>query len=171
MKEIFKRKSIRKYTDEDVSDEIVNQLLRAAMQAPSGKNQQPWEFIVVRDREKLEQMSQTAAPHPYHFAAKKAPVTILLVANMEKVSLPETWQQDMAAATENLLLEAVYLGLGAVWLGVAEIDNRAEYIKSIFQLPDTIKPFAMVPVGYPVAPYSSAVNDRFDEGRIHYEEW
>ena len=115
MKEIFERRSIRKYTADPVSLEHEEKLLRAAMQAPSAGNEQPWEFIVVRDPETLKKMTEG---HPYSTPLLGAPLGILVCGdvNKQRFNPYAYWVQDCSAAIQNLLLEAQHLGLGAVWM-------------------------------------------------------
>lgn len=166
MNSIFTRRSIRKYEDKEIEKDKIEKLLRAAMQAPSAGNQQPWEFIVVENKESLEELAQMS---PYSKVIADSKVAIVLLANKERMKFPENWQQDMAAATQNLLLEIVELGLGGVWLGVAPLEDRMNHIQKMFDLPANILPFSVVPVGY-----SSAENkfvDRYDETRVHNDKW
>lgn len=166
MSAIFSRRSIRKYEKTPIESEKIEKLLKAAMQAPSAGNQQPWEFIVVENNQMLKNLSLTS---PYSKMVAEAPLAIVLIGNQSHMKYPENWEQDMSAATENLLLQAVELDLGAVWLGVAPLQERIDYIRSIFKLPDNIIPFAVVPVGYPAEEGKSI--DRFDKNRIHYESY
>lgn len=166
MNEIFTRRSIRKYADKPVEQEKIERLLKAAMQAPSAGNQQPWEFIVVQDKGRLEQLSQTSL---YSGPVKTAPLAIVVLANKSSMKFPENWQMDLSAATENLLLEAVHLGLGAVWLGVAPIAERMEHICKLFALPDYVQPFALLSIGYPQD--ENKFVDRFKSDRVHYEQY
>jgi nitroreductase len=168
MEVIFNRRSIRKYEDRPVEQEKIEKLLRAAMQAPSAVNQQPWEFIVVQNKEKLKQI---AAMGPYAKMVESAAVAIVAVANRNEYKIPTSWQQDMGAAVQNLLLEAAALELGAVWLGVATAKEHSDYIQEIFKLPDSIQPFAIIPVGYPAAGQNNIFIDRFNASKVHYEEW
>jgi len=167
MKEIFNRRSIRKYEDRPVEKEKIEKLLRAAMQAPSAANQQPWEFIVVENKGMLKKLSTTS---PYSKLVEGSAVTFVLLANTEKFLIETAWQQDMGAAAENLLLEATYLELGAVWLGVATSDACIAYIKDTFNLPENIKPFALISVGYPDNQKNEFV-DRYVEAKVHYESF
>lgn len=167
MKEIFNRRSIRKYQDRPVEKEKIEKLLRAAMQAPSAANQQPWEFIVVENKEALKKLSLAS---PYATPVAGSSVTLVLLANSDKFRVATAWEEDMGAAAENILLEAVYLELGAVWLGVATSDQVVKNIKDNFNLPDNIKPFALISVGY-ADTQKNAFVDRFDASRVHYEEW
>lgn len=166
MEVIFKRRSIRKYQDKEVENQKIEKLLRAAMQAPSAGNQRPWEFIVVKDKETLKRLSDV---NPYSKMVASANVAIVFLANKDYMKYPEYWQQDMAAATQNLLLEATYLGLGAVWLGIAPLEERMKYVKEVFNLPENIDVFAIVPVGYPVE--ENKYIDRYDEKRIKFERY
>lgn len=167
MKAIFNRRSIRKYKDKPVEREKIEKLLRAAMQAPSAGNQQPWEFIIVEDKEGLKKLSEAS---PYSKMVANSAVTFVLLSKKEGAMFPLCIQQDMGAAAENLLLEAVELELGAVWLGIAPIQERMNYIQNMFGLPEGIEPFALIPVGYPDGQKNEFV-DRFDATRIHYENW
>ncbi|WP_425445942.1 nitroreductase family protein [Dethiothermospora halolimnae] len=167
MKEIFNRRSIRKYKDKKVEKEKIERMLRAAMQAPSAVNQQPWEFIVVENKETLKKLSQIS---PYSKMVENAPVAFVILFRKEGIPVPSMIQQDMGAATQNLLLEATHLGLGAVWLGVYPVQDRMDSIRSLLEIPDNLESFAVVPVGYPDGQENKFV-DRFDESRVHYEGW
>ena len=145
MKEIFDRVSVRKYTVQPVEAEKVEKLLRAAMAAPSAGNQQPWEFCVVRNRETLDQL---AACSPYAKPLLGAPLGIVILSREEGLRFPEYWEQDLGACTQNLLLEAEHLGLGAVCKG--------------------LKPFALVAVGYPDPAFKQPKHDRYDPARVRY---
>lgn len=166
MEIINKRRSIRSYKDIKVEKEKIEKLLRAAMQAPSAFNQQAWEFIVVEDKETLKKISNMS---PYSKAVESSPLTFIVLANRDNMKVPECWQQDLGAATENLLLEAVELGLGGVWMAVAPIEERISYIKDMFNLPENIIPYSVIPVGYPVD--EPKFIDRYDSNKVHYEKW
>ena len=162
MKEIFERVSIRKYTDRAVEDEKILAILRAAMAAPSAGNQQPWEFYVVRDRSKLEELSRVS---PYAGCAKAAPVAIVS-AYREKLWAPAYAQIDMSIAMENLWLACGEQGLGGVWLGIAPVEERMRAVEDIVGIPEGLRAFAVFPLGYPAEERKQ--QDRFDENRIHY---
>ncbi|WP_105615825.1 nitroreductase family protein [Vallitalea okinawensis] len=163
MNEIFIRRSIRKYDNQPVEKEKIDQLIRAAMQAPSAGNQQPWEMIIVQNKEMLKKLSLMS---PYSKMIEKASVAFVFLGNENVMKYPENWEQDLSAATQNLLLQAVELDLGAVWLGVAPLENRMQYIKDLFQLPDHVKAFSVVPVGYSD---QNKFTDRYDPTKVHYE--
>ena len=161
MKEIFERVSIRKYTDRAVEDEKILAILRAAMAAPSAGNQQPWEFYVVRDRSKLEELSRVS---PYAGCAKAAPVAIVS-AYREKLWAPAYAQIDMSIAMENLWLACREQGLGGVWLGIAPVEDRMRAVEEILGIPEGLRAFSIFPLGYPAEERKQ--QDRFDESRIH----
>lgn len=166
MKTIDIRRSIRSFTDKKVEAETIEQLLRAAMQAPSAYNQRAWEFLVVEDKEILAELSKMS---DYAGPVNKSAVTIVVMANESNLSVPECWQQDLGAATQNILLEAVEHGLGAVWMAAAPTEDRITYIKELFELPEEIKPYSVIALGY-----SDAENkyiDRFEPNKIHYGKW
>lgn len=167
MKEIFNRRSIRKFTDDAVDDVKVQKLLRAAMQAPSAGNQRPWEFILIRDRQLLDTFSEMC---PFSKALTNTKLAILLVANEDRMRHPEFWQQDMGAAAQSILLEAIHLDLGTTWLGIAPIEERMQFVTKLLSLEDNLKPFCVIPVGYPADATKIRFVDRFEEDRIHYHE-
>jgi nitroreductase len=166
MEEIFRRKSVRDFTDEKVEDEKIEKLLRAAMSAPTAANQREWEFIVVTDRELLDKL---AVASPYSQPVGKSAVTIVLLGNFKKMVFPHCWEQDLGACAENILLEAVHLGLGGVWLGVAPEENRMNNVETIFSLPEDVRPFAMIALGY--AKEDVRPKDRFEPKKVHYNEY
>ena len=162
MKEIFERVSIRKYTNQPVEEEKLLAILRAAMAAPSAGNQQPWEFYVVRDQDKLEALSKVG---PYAGCTKAAAVAIVSVYR-EKLWAPAYAQIDMSIAMENLWLACGEQGLGGVWLGIAPIEERMKQVEEILGIPEGLRAFAIFPLGYPAE--SRKQQDRFDENRIHF---
>ena len=162
MNTIYTRVSIRKYQDKPVEKEKTEAILRAAMQAPSAVNQQPWEFYVVTAKEKLEALSQVS---PYAGMTKNAPAAIVSVYRKD-CRVPIYAQIDMSIAMENLWLETVAQGLGGVWLGIAPQEERMRAVEEVLDLPDTVRAFALFPYGYPAEERTQ--QDRFDESRIHY---
>ncbi len=163
---IRKRKSIRKYTDTNVNQEDVIKILDAAMCAPSAGNQRPWEFVVFRD---LEMRQQLALAGPNAKMAAHAPVVILVLGNTNKEMHAGYYPVDCSAAVQNMLLQATELGIGSVWLGVYPRIERMQYLSELLDLPDFIKPFAMVCFGY--AAEERPDRERFDESLIHYEHY
>jgi len=166
MNSIFKRRSIRKYKNRPIEHDKIEKLLKAAMQAPSASNQQPWEFLVVQNREMLRKLSHVS---PFSLMLAETPLAIVLFGDTNQIKYIDYWEQDMGAATQNLLLEAVELDLGAVWLGVAPIKERMDYIRFLFNLTENIKPFAIVSIGYPVE--EKKYIDRYNINKVHIERY
>lgn len=166
MTSIFERRSIRKYTDQVVTDDMVTQLLQAAMYAPSAGNQQSWEFIVVKSKETLLKITEI---HPYSQMLKEVSVAIVVCGNLQKEKFKDYWVQDCSAATQNILLAAHAVGLGTVWLGVYPVADRVNGVKEILNLPEDIMPLSIIPIGFPAE--KKVVNDRFNEAYIHHEKW
>ncbi|MCK4345172.1 MAG: nitroreductase family protein [Bacteroidales bacterium] len=163
---ILTRRSIRKYSWEKITDNQIEIILKAAMYAPSAMNQQPWHFIVIDDREKLNLIMEV---HPYSKMLKEAGLAILVCGD-ERLQLSKGyWVVDCGAATQNLLLAAHGIGLGAVWLGVHPREERKSGIRKIFHLPDHIQPFSLISIGYPAE--EKPVPERFKPERIHKNTW
>ena len=163
MDSIFKRTSIRNYKANKVEDAKIEQLLKAAMAAPSAANQQPWEFYVVTDRTILEKLSETS---PYAGCTKSAPLAIVPCYRKDGVVFGEYAEIDMSICCENILLEVTELGLGSVWLGIAPDAERMKAVEEVLNLPDHLAAFAILPIGYPET--ETTQQDRFDKKRIHY---
>ena len=163
---ILTRRSIRKYTAEPVSDQLINKLLEAAMSAPSAGNQQPWHFIVIQDKNTLNKITEF---HPHAQMLKEASAAIVICGDESLEKHKGFWVQDCSAATENVLIAANCLGLGAVWLGVYPREDRVNNLRNLLGAPDNIIPFCIVSLGYP-AEHKEPAN-RFDQNRIHYEKW
>ena len=167
MKEIFERRSIRKYTDKDVSDETVKELLKAAMAAPSAGNQQTWDFIVVKDRALLNEIPKF---HPNAQMLIEAPAAIIVCGVLEREKkYAGYWVQDCSAAVENILIEAQFLGLGAVWLGIYPMEDRVTRLKELFGIPENVIPLAVISIGYPAK--IKEASQRYDEQKIHINKW
>lgn len=170
LKTILTRRSIRKYVDQPISEDHVQWMLRAAMNAPSGGNEQPWEFLVITDRDKLKKVPEF---HPYSKMLPGAALAIMVVADPARVKyegeLKQLWIQDCSAATHNILLAAHSLSLGAVWLSVYPVASRLNGMRELFGIPEEMVPFSIISIGHPVEPKQAA--DRYDETRIHREIW
>ncbi len=162
MEAIFHRTSIRQFQNKAVEPEKVEKLMRAALQAPSAGNQQPAEFYIVTNPAVLEELSKAS---PYTGCTKNAPMAIVGCYRKE-VMMPEYAEIDMAIATENIMLEADYLGLGSVMLGIAPHEDRMENVRKAIGVPEDLVPFTVIPVGYPVK--VNPQRSRYDESRIHY---
>lgn len=163
---IFSRRSIRKYSDRDISEEDLRLILRAGMQAPSAVNCQPWHFILVRDFHILHQITKI---HPHARMLDEAACGILVLGDTLLEHGHGYWAVDCGAATQNILLAAHGLGYGAVWLGIHPREERRNAFREFFKLPDHIQPFAMVSLGHPgeIKP----VDDRYKADRIHVDRW
>lgn len=162
---LLKRKSIRKYTDTLVSKEDIMALLHAGMQAPSAKNQQPWDFIVVDDKTLLKQLSQTS---PGAWMLEQAPVAIIpMIRETDKA--PHFAQQDLAAVTQNILLEATNLNLGAVWIGIYPLQERVTYVETVLNIKGSTKPFSIIAIGH--TEDHEFPKSRFDESRVFWNRW
>lgn len=162
MNSIYHRISVRKYTDLPVEPEKTEAILRAAMQAPSTGNQQPWEFYVVTNKEMLAALSKVSR---YAGCVADAPAAIVS-AYRKECWLPGWAQIDLAIAMENLWLETDAQGLGGVWLGIAPDEDRMRDVERLLDMPDTVRAFAIFAYGYPAE--ARAQEDRFDAARIHY---
>ena len=165
---IFTRRSVRTYLDKPVEEDKIRQLLAAAMQAPSAASQKAWEFIVIQDRMRLKQLS---AYSPYAKMMANAALAIVVLGNTQRMVLHGMWQQDLGAATQNILLEAVNQDLGAVWLGVFGDDSNVKWVMQFFNLPQYIIPYAIISIGYPAKQDANHFVDRFDASRIHDEQY
>jgi nitroreductase len=163
---ILTRRSVRRYTDRPVPDDVVTELLKAAMAAPSAQNQQPWQFIVVRERSLLEKMAEVSE---YAKMLRHAQAAVVVCGDLSDERSPGFWIEDCAAATQNLLLAAHALGLGAVWIGVYPREERVERLRDLFGPPQKVIPFAVISLGYPAENPGPA--ERFDSGRVHVDKW
>lgn len=163
---ILNRRSCRVFGNNSVTDEQVNQLLKAAMAAPSAGNEQPWHFVVIRNKETLNKIS---AIHPHAPMAKDASVAILICGDPSLEYHKDYFVQDCSAATQNLLLAAHALGLGAVWCGVHPRKEREKELRDLLNIPEKIVPFSLVPIGEPMEKKPPA--NRFLSARIHLEGW
>ncbi len=166
MNSILRRRSIRQYTGQKIQDEHIKKILEAAMCAPSAGNEKPWHFIVVKDAQMLERLSQT---HRHASMIKQAAAAIVVCGDLNSEIKKGMWIQDCSAATENILIEIEELNLGAVWVGVYPREDRVGYVKNLFNLSNYIIPLSIVSVGYPAEHFEPI--SRFDKSRIHYERW
>lgn len=169
LESIHARTSIRSYLPKEVEEEKVEQLLRAAMAAPTATNKQPWAFIVIKEKEILSELGTTL---PYAKMAKEAPLAIVVCGDLSKAiscAGSDYWVQDASAATENLLLAAQGLELGAVWTGVYPIKERVKEVQKILHLPEHIIPLNVIPIGYPAE--NPLPKDKWKPENVHYERW
>jgi nitroreductase len=162
---IMGRRSIRRYTDEPVTDEQLDTLLRAAMAAPSAGNQQPWHFVVLRSP---ESRAAVAAASPYAAMLPGAGVGIV-VCGSDAGRYPHYWQQDCAAAVQNILVAAHAIGLGGVWLGFYPTDGRWQEAQRILGIPADVYPMAVLSIGHPAEAKEPA--ERYEAERVHIDRW
>ena len=166
---IMTRTSIRKFKPQAVEDAKIETMLRAAMAAPTAVNKQPWHFVVVTDKKVLDELAGKGRGGDM---LRNAPLAIVVCGNLEKAldgDAEEFWVQDVSAATENLLLAATALDLGAVWLSCYPNEKSVERIKAYLGLPETVCPLAIVPVGYPAE--NPEPKQKWDPDKIHYNRW
>ena len=169
IKNIMTRVSVREFTGEKISEAQLDTLLRAAMAAPSAINKQPWAFIVVTDEAKIAALGEAL---PYSRCSNKPAVAIIPCGDLSKAipgEMANFWINDVSAATENLLLAAHAMGLGAVWTGLHPDMNRAKMVQEMLGLPEHIIPLCVVPVGVPAE--HPDIKDKFKPENIHYNGW
>ena len=164
---IYKRRSIRKYTDREVDKDIIITLLKAATAAPTACNRQPWDFIVVTEKEVLSEIKSKLYAGQYN-----APAAIVVCGNMD-LAFPgpgkDFWIQDCSAAIENMLLAATSLGLGTVWIGLHPIPSNAKPLYKLLDIPEEVIPLGIVYVGYPAE--EKEPRTQYDEKRIYWQKY
>jgi len=163
---IFARRSIRKYENKIVPDDMIEQILRAGMAAPSAGNAQPWHFVVIDDRRILNEITKF---HPYAQMLKEASHAIVVCGDASLEKYRGFWVQDCSAAMQNMLLMAQDIGLGAVWLGVYPLEERVKALKELLDLPEDVIPLSIMSLGYPAETKEPV--DRFNPNRIHKNKW
>ena len=164
---IFRRRSIRKFTDRPVEPEKLDLLLKAAMAAPSAMNCKPWEFVVVTNPDKLAQFRKRLI-----FGNRNAPAAIVVCGNPSLSANPAArlfWVQDCSLAGENILIAAVSLGLGTVWIGVHPVAEFVRVVREIIGLPKHITPLGLLYVGYPAE--EKPERTQYDEKRVHWQKY
>lgn len=168
LENIHARKSVRQFTDEPVSQEHIETMLKAAMAAPTAVNYQPWRFVVVNERAQLDAMAEVL---PFAKMLKQAPLAIVVCGETTWFDGNENpfWQQDCSAATQNLLLAAEALGLGAVWTGVYPDLQRARELSDFLGLPGNVQPLCAIPIGHHDG--TTQPKDKWKPENIHYGKW
>jgi nitroreductase len=164
---LFSRRSIRKYTGERIEEDRIIEMVKAGMYAPSANNRRPWHFIVVDDREKMNQIMKV---HPYSLMLSGASHAIVVCGDEKAENGPGYYVLDCSAATQNILLAAHSMGFGAVWLGVEPRVERKKEIKEIFGLPRHVHPVAIISIGIPVS-IPEKIPDRFEPQKIRMNKW
>lgn len=161
---LYKRRSVRKFTDEPISDEMIEELLHAAMSGPSACNKKPWEFYVVTNPDKLEELKGASK-----FIKFNSKLAIIVCGNLSRalpLHMANYWIQDCSAATENILLRVTDLGLGAVWCGIHPQKNAEERVHKMLDIPKSQVPLNVIFIGHPAEEPES--RDQYEEARVHY---
>ena len=164
---IYKRRSIRVFDRREVDKNILTNLLKAAMAAPSASNNRPWEFVIVTDERKLSELQTRIKYGKYN-----APAAAIVCANLsssKNESAFHFWVQDCSAATENLLIAAAGMGLGTVWIGAYPKEDVTKTLREILNIPEEITPFNIVYIGYPAEEIQSRT--QYEESRVHWESY
>jgi nitroreductase len=164
---LISRRSIRRYTGEKIGEDQIKSIIRAGMYAPSARNRRPWHFIIVDDREVLKKIMKI---HPYSAMLSEASHAVVVCGDEKLENGPGYYKLDCSAATQNMLLAAHAMDLGAVWLGVEPRKERITGISSILALPDHIHPLSIVSVGVPVK-IPKEVPERFEPEKIRRNKW
>ena len=166
---IRRRRTIRKFTDQEVSREQIDLLLELAMCAPNRLNHQPWHFIVVQDKERQKEFADFLRIHSYLEDAS----AVIVACAMPKAST--TWTMDVSAAVENAMIGATALGLGTAWVGSPDTvtwNMFEEFVRDSLSIPIDVRVVALVAVGYPAEERSPhGKGDRFDVNKVHYGQW
>lgn len=165
---IMTRTSIRQFTSQPIAKDTLDLIVKAGMAAPSAVNLQPWSFIVVTDKDVLQQLNEN---HPYS-NLKTATAAIIVCGILDKSdneTVREYWVQDCSAATENILLAAHAYGIGAVWCGVYPNPERIPAVKEILSIPENVMPLNIITMGYPAE--NPEPKDKFKTENIHYQKW
>ncbi len=163
---IVTRRSIRRYTNREIEDSVVKQIIKNGMYAPSAVNKQPWHYIIFKEQQTKMAICEV---HPNASMLKTANKAILVCGDTDLAHAPGYLACDCSAATQNMLLSAHAYGLGGVWIGIYPREERMKALKGIFNLPEHIIPFSIIALGYPAE--KKDIPDRFKEERIHYETW
>lgn len=163
---IVSRRSIRKFETRPVPQEFVDQLLKAAMYAPSAKNYRPWHFLVINERTKLDELSNL---HPSAKMLKTASLAILVCGDRNLDPMDGYLAINASAATQNILLAAHELGLGSVWIGVFPREERVDELVSYFNFPENILPVNLIALGWPGE--ERPIPERVEPEKIHYNNW
>lgn len=168
---IMTRKSVRSFTNQAISDEALETILRAGMSGPSCVNARDWSFLVTRDPELLNKMAD-ANGRPAE-PLRGAALGILVLGDLERAfkPAPDYWIIDGSIAAQNMILAAHAMGIGSVWLGTYPQMRRVEAQRELLGLPDTVVPHSILAFGYPAAAPAGAKDDRYEQSRVHMDKW
>lgn len=170
MNNILSRKSVRAYTDRPISKVQLDTLVRAAMAAPTGMDMRPWKFVIVDDKSVIDELAK-GLPRAKMLAEAQAAIVVCgdMSIKNDKGESSKNWMLDCSAATENLLLMAESMGIGAVWTGVYPYEDRTKTVKEILNLPEEIKPLCVIPMGYPKG--NPQPKDKYNKENVRYNKW
>lgn len=169
VEDIMTRTSVRSYSDKEISKEQIDTLLRAAMAAPTAGNKQPWRFVIINNKKTLKTIGENFNSMSM---AKEAALAVIMCGDTTATFPGEGrdyWVQDVSAASENLLLAAHAIGLGAVWCGIYPLKDRVTAFSEMLKLPDNIIPMACICVGYPAG--ENTPKDKWNPDYVHYNYW
>lgn len=165
---LFRRRSVRAYTDQEIEKEKIDLILRAGMQAPSARNQRPWRFLVIQNRKDLARLANVT---PNLKILKDAQAAIFTFFVKEDLVAPLFVQQDLSLATMNILLEATELGIGSCWIGLYPNLDRTNSVNKALKTPKNLEVFSLISLGYPKDPNALYFIDRFEPEKIYYEKF
>jgi len=166
MDAIFSRRIIRKYLPKPVTCDLIENILKAGMNAPSAGDEQPWHFVIIDKHYLLQKISEI---HPYAKMFKDAPAAVLVCGDQNVLKFKDLWIQDCSAASENMLLAAHDMGLGAVWIGIYPAENLVREVRGIMNIPQHIVPFSIIGMGYPAEEKTGRL--RYDKSKVHNNIW
>lgn len=166
MQTIYERRSIKFFRDAPIPDDVILKILHAGMQAPCANNQQVWEFMVVQNSARIKTLASFSENAE---ALQTASAAIIVLLNREKLIEPEYFQQDLAACTQNMLLEAADYDVGSMWIGTYPDEKKMEFIASMFELEEHLIPFSVVAFGFPREITALRFVNKFDVDKIHYD--
>lgn len=169
LKTIFNRKSVRSFKNEIVSKDQLGMLVTAAMAAPTAVDKRPWEFMIITDKKILQELSEAL---PYAKMAAQAGAAVIVLGDTEKQfggTTANFWIMDCSAASENLLLAAESMGLGAVWTAIYPDEGRISKVREVLKIPDRYLPLNLIPVGIPTG--KDQPKDKYNADQIHWEKW
>ena len=160
------RRSIRKYTKEEIPEEDIRKIIEAAMSGPSAVNSQPWHFIIIKSRSKLNEIPKASL---YAQMTKDAAIAIVVCGDPKLDKIPQFWPQDCSIAAQNILLAAHSLGYGAVWTAAYPMEDRVKNLQKLLGMPSSIIPLAVIPIGKPAEKKEG--NKPYLEDRVHPDKW
>jgi nitroreductase len=163
---ILTRRSVRTYTNDKIPDDLIKQLLEAGFSAPSAGNEQPWHFVLIDDKDILNEISEK---HTNAWMLKDAQIAILICGDLSLETHKGLWVQDCSASTQNILLAARALGLGGCWVCVYPREQRMKTLKDLLKTPENVIPFALISLGF--TKDKQTKKKRYNNSRVHHNKW